>query len=75
MTTIETIIIKVTYEVGIANVTMPNEVLKQLTDAYENNIEIDVSDARYTEAHEWIVFNISESDAFQYKSEVKEITE
>lgn len=75
MQTIESLTIKVTYEVGLGQVDMPKEVYEQLQEASDNGDSIDHKDERYSLAYEWIIDNIRERDNCEYKADVEEITE
>ena len=77
MITVKDLTIKVTYEVGLGNVTMPKSVYDQLLLADENFKEIDPSMIQkdYKEASDWLVNNIKESDCKDWIAEVLEISE
>ncbi len=74
MTTIESLTIKVTYQVGLWQVEMPKEIAEQLQQCFDNGDEIGWENEDYQEAQEWIVNNIKERDCLNYKAEVEEIT-
>ena len=75
MKTIESLTIKVTYEVGLGQVEMPKEIAEQLKSCFDSGDEIGWRNDEYQEAQEWIVNNIKERDCCDYKAEVIEITE
>lgn len=75
MQTIESLTIRITYEVRLRQVDMPKEVYQQLQEAYSIGDSIKHNKEQYSKAHEWIYINISEIDNCQYKAEVQEITE
>ncbi len=76
MVTVENLVVKVTYHVGLIDVEMPENVYEQLLKAsYDNGGYIDAINRDYADAAEWIADNISEKDCMEWEAEVFDITD
>lgn len=73
MKTIDKIRVTVTYQVGIGGVSVPEKVLNQLKEAYDNGEEIDGTSTDFGEASEWLADNIKEKDCFEISYEIDEL--
>lgn len=61
MKKIERLHVKITYEVAVGRVEMPDEVYNQFIEAMDNGHDIDTDDHRYPDAADWINTEISEA--------------
>lgn len=73
MAKIEDLSVKVTYKVGLGNLTVPKKVLKQLNAIYDTGSEIDGTGMDYPEAVEWLRDNIREADCHDLEYEIEEL--
>lgn len=74
--------IKVTYVVGLGDVTVPDDVYDALSQFYDEGGEVPMSDECFIQgrkelgcASEWITDNINESDAMNWEYEITEFEE
>lgn len=74
---IDQLTVTVTYTVGYGGVDMPEEVYKQLLKANEKGDDIEsVSHKKdYQEASEWLTENVKEGDCYDWKAEIRELSE
>lgn len=72
MQNIKKISVTITYKVGLGEIKAPENVIKQLKKAHENNIEISsgIFQDEYEEAYEWLVNNIKEKDCYDWNCEI-----
>lgn len=76
MITIKDLTVKVTYTVGLCEVEMPEEVHKQLLEAFGNGDEIEMGGlSEYPDAYEWLSCNIRERDCMDWCAEIEDISE
>lgn len=75
MKTIKDLTVKVTYTVGLSDVEVPENVYDALIECYDNCEEISADDVANDIAFEWILDNIHESDAMDWKCEIDDIVE
>ena len=74
MRKIEDLTVKVTYEVGLGDVDIPDKVYKELLESFYNNRDIETNSVRYPLAEKWLNENIRERDCCQWKAEITELT-
>jgi hypothetical protein len=70
--------VKITYEVRLSNLEMPQEVFDEITKANEQCRDIDTMSGfndDYPNASEWLTDNIEERDCMEWKAEIIEIIE
>ena len=67
--------VKVTYEVRLGDLEIPQEVFDEINKSIEDNIDIDTMSGldRYPQASEWLTENIQERDCMEWKAEIVEI--
>lgn len=72
MENIKKISVTITYKVGLGEIKAPENVIKQLKKAHENNIEIStgIYQDEYDEAYEWLIDNIKEKDCYDWTCEI-----
>ena len=77
MKNIEDLWVKVTYEVRLGDVEMPQVVYDEFMKANEEGQDIDTMSGidRYPHCSEWLTENITEKDCMEWKAEVIELTE
>jgi hypothetical protein len=73
MKNVERLSITVTYEVGLHDIGVPDEVYEQLLAAAEQGKSIYGDGDKYQEATEWLNNNINEHDAFECYYEINDI--
>ena len=73
MKNVERLSITVTYEVGLHDIGVPDEVYEQLLAAAEQGKSIYGDGDKYPEATEWLNNNINERDAFEWSCEIYDI--
>jgi hypothetical protein len=70
--------VKVTYEVRLGDLEMPQEVFDEINEAIDKGRDIDTMlgiDNDYQNASEWLTDNIKEKDCMEWKVEIIEIIE
>jgi hypothetical protein len=71
--------VKVTYEVRLGDLEMPQEVFDEINEAIDRGRDIDTmsgnQDDDYQNASEWLTDNIKEKDCMEWKVEIIEIIE
>jgi hypothetical protein len=71
--------VKVTYEVRLGDLEMPQEVFDEINEAIDRGRDIDTmsgnQDDDYINASEWLTDNIKEKDCMEWKVEIIEIIE
>jgi len=69
--------VKITYEVRLGNLEMPQEAFDEITKANEQCRDIDTMSGidAYPNASEWLTDNIEERDCMEWKAEIIEIIE
>jgi len=67
MKTIKNLSVKVTYNVGLGNVEVPDDVYEQLEETEEFSSEY----GENYKALDWLLNNIHENDAYQHEFEVE----
>lgn len=74
---IEDLWVKVTYEVRLGDLEMPQEVFDEITQANNECRDIDTMSGvdRYPNASEWLTENITERDCMEWKAEIIDIIE
>ena len=67
--------VKVTYEVRLGDLEIPQEVFDEINKSIEDNRDIDTMSGldRYPQASEWLTENIQERDCMEWKAEIVEI--
>ena len=72
---IEDLWVKVTYEVRLGDLEMPQDAFDEINQAIEDNRDIDAMSGidRYQKASEWLTENITERDCMEWKAEIVEI--
>lgn len=73
---IEDLWVKVTYEVRLGDLEMPQEVFEEITQANNECRDIDTMSGhydRYPNASEWLTENITERDCMEWKAEIIDI--
>lgn len=67
--------VKVTYEVRLGDLEVPQEVFDEINQSIEESRDIDTMSGldRYPKASEWLTDNISERDCMEWKAEIVEI--
>ena len=67
--------VKVTYEVRLGDLEIPQEVFDEINKSIEDNRDIDtmIGLDRYPQASEWLTENIQERDCMEWKAEIVEI--
>ena len=71
MKTAKELRLKITYEIELNDVRMPQEAYDQLTDAAENGIDINIFDpGKYPDAGDWLVENVSERGCMDWEAEI-----
>jgi hypothetical protein len=67
--------VKVTYEVRLGDLEMPQDVFDEINQAIEDCRDIDTMSGldRYPQASEWLTENIQERDCMEWKVEIVEI--
>lgn len=73
MKNVERLSVTVTYEVGLHDINIPEEVYNQLVNAAERSKFIYGDGDKYPEATEWLNNNIKERDAFQWSCKIWDI--
>jgi hypothetical protein len=77
MKTIKDLTVTVTYRVGLGDVEVPDDVYEGLVSAFDGNARLshDAYDApeNAKKAHEWLVDNIYEKDAFDWEYEIDDL--
>ncbi|SED09872.1 hypothetical protein SAMN04489761_4268 [Tenacibaculum sp. MAR_2009_124] len=73
MKKIKNIHVKVSYVVGLGNIEVPENVMEQLEEIYEENKLIQDTPCclKYGETKDWLDENIKENDAFQWEHEIE----
>lgn len=75
---IEDLWVKVTYEVRLGNLDMPQGVFDEINQANDDCRDIDTMSGHYhsyPNASEWLTENIKEQDCMEWKAEIIEIIE
>lgn len=70
--------VKVTYEVRLGDLEMPQEVFDEINEAIDRGRDIDTMSSinnDYENASDWLTDNIKESDCIECKFEIIEIIE
>ena len=67
--------VKVTYEVGLGDVSIPKIVYNELIEAIENGDDIEMNSMKYPAAEVWVSENIRERDCCEWKAEITELNE
>jgi hypothetical protein len=70
--------VKVTYEVRLSDLEMPQEVFDEINEAIDRGRDIDTMsgiDNDYENASDWLTDNIKEQDCMECKFEIIEIIE
>ena len=71
MKTVKELRLKITYEIELNDVKMPQEVYDQLTDAIENGDDIDIfNPGKHPDAGDWLVENVSERGCMDWEAEI-----
>lgn len=74
MKNLKELTIKVTYQVGLADLQIPEDiseqVISELEAAHDSGQEITADNQEYTNAYQWILDNIYEQDCCEYSAEV-----
>ena len=70
MKIVKDITVKVTYQVGLHNLGVTNEVYKALKECYENGDTIDLID--HGKLRDWLALNIQEMDCCEWEAEIQE---
>lgn len=72
---VENIKVKVTYEVGLSELNIPEKKIKQLKKAFEEMKSLGgFGSDEFNEAREWLNSNIRESDCFEIEYEIEDIS-
>jgi hypothetical protein len=64
--------VKMTFNVSLFNIKVPDDVYEQLMELGENSITIDHNDDEFPDAKDWLDNNISSDDAYMWEYEVEE---
>ena len=71
--------VKVTYEVRLGDLEMPQEVFDEINKSIDRGRDIDTmsgnQDDDYINASDWLTDNIKETDCMEWKAEIIEIIE
>ncbi len=73
MKKIEDLWVKVTYEVKLGDLEMPQDAYHQICEATENGKDIEMNSLEFPEAESWLSQNIQERDCMDWKAEIIEI--
>ncbi len=75
MKKIEDLWVKVSYEVRLGDLEMPQEVFSEIIEANGRDIDTMGGLDKYPKASEWLSENIEEADCMEWKAEVIELRE
>jgi hypothetical protein len=66
--------VKVTFKVGLGDLSIPEKALKELKELHKKSKELDSADVFYSNANEWLVSNIKHKDCFDCKFEIEQLS-
>lgn len=74
MKNLKELTIKVTYQVGLADLQIPDDISEQVVSeieaAHDSGQEITADNLNYSNAYQWIIDNIHQQDCCEYSAEV-----
>jgi metal-sulfur cluster biosynthetic enzyme len=73
MKKIKDIRVKVTYNVGLGDLEVDDDVFKQLNEIFDNDIELNVTDMVYSQAIEWLKENIRQRDCYDTQFNITDL--
>ena len=68
-----TIAVKVTYEVELSDIEMPEDVFDELLDAMSEFNEIGIGTIEYPKAAAWILQNIKEKESYSWAASIEDM--
>lgn len=68
--TVDELTVKVSYVISMSDIDIPEDVHKELEDAFDNGHEILLNSMQHTEAQEWLSANCRESDCESWEVEI-----
>ena len=70
---IDDLTVKVTYTVSMSDLDMPEDVYKEIENAFDNGVDVVLNSMEHTEAQEWLSTNCKESDSDSWEVEIFDI--